>query len=807
MNITLQIDTVCFSRKPTKNEIGALKQRLSDCPRTVTLEQFAQSIVNGQSFTPAVLMGGARAENWSSQQLFCLDIDNEDKSVSGKHDKQRASEPLTVPQVIDRCSSMGLKPALIYETFSSTPEWQKFRIVFTTDKSVNDRQRAEHIQLGLMELFPECDTACKNADRLFFGGKSILFKDDTAAITEETVEKIIGLHKFSEFSFSVSSKAVGKNNKLEDLKKGFDFLGYIRSFGGTEKRLGKIIQVNPCPICGHNDDFCFYPDTNTFMCFGASGNCGGTIIDFLMYKEKIDKKEAIRRFKYELCGISESADKAEFQKSKMIERHNAIAPMNEQVEELPPYFVPKVNRLGEITGYSVSCPLLAEYFRANYHYFWLKSLNNGKHPERYMFKSGVYTRVSDDEIKGIIKHCITDYQLPSLKMGNVEEVFKDLCCDSVFRSVEELDADENIINFENGLLYLDTMELKPHTPAVLSTIQIPCKWNPSAADCPIFNSFMKTLTGNDTAIQRLLLQFMGVALSNVHGYRMKKSLFIVGKGNSGKSQLRLLCDKLLGGRNVSSESLDTYEKSQFGTMSLMSKRLVGSPDMPFMTAKNMDNFKIITGGDGIPIQMKHGDFYTIKFNGLMWNCGNELPRFGGDKGPHVYERFVIVRCDNVIPEEKQDKQLLEKMYAEREAIVVLAVGAVRKVIANGYRYDIPECCEANNLAYQLENSAVRTFYEECCCERPSGKITDSCTTAKLHKVFNEWCKDNNNGHTFSARDFRKEIADFLANGDIKSIEKKSNGNYYYPFTLTIEAKELYSRVYGYDRTDQPNISI
>ena len=147
------------------------------------------------------------------------------------------------------------------------------------------------------------------------------------------------------------------------------------------------------------------------------------------------------------------------------------------------------------------------------------------------------------------------------------------------------------------------------------------------------------------------------------------------------------------------------------------------------------------------------------------------------------------------------------MYAEREAIVVLAVEAVRKVIANGYRYDIPECCETNNLAYQLENSPVRTFYEECCCERPGGKITDSCTTSKLHKVFNEWCKDNNNGHTLSSRDFRKEIADFLANGDIKAIEKKSNGNYYYPFTLTIEAKKLYNRVYGYDSIDQPNISI
>lgn len=805
MNITLQIDTVSFSRKPAKNEIGALKQRLSDCPRTVTLEQFAQSIVNGQSFTPAVLMGGARAENWSSQQLFCLDIDNEDKSVSGKHDKQRASEPLTVPQVIDRCSSMGLKPALIYETFSSSPEWEKFRIVFAADKAVNDRQRAEHIQLGLMELFPECDKACKNADRLFFGGKSILFKDDTAAITEETAEKIIRLHKFSEFSFSVSSKAVGKNNKLEDLKKGFDFLGYIRSFGGTEKRLGKIIQVNPCPICGHNDDFCFYPDTNTFMCFGASGNCGGTIIDFIMHRENMGQKEAIEHFKYELCGLSRAEEKAKYRCDIMIERYNASVPKNEQVEELPPYIYEVENKDGEIK-YFVSRPLLAEYVRKSFHYFFLRDNTGNKNVLRYWYINGVYKLVNDNEIKGIIKELITRYDITLLKMSDIEEVFKNITTDLRFLNRSDMDNDENIINFENGLLYLDTMELKEHTPDFISTIQIPCKWNPNADHCPIFKKYMNTITDSNAEVQQLLLQFMGVALSNVHGYRMKKSLFISGKGDSGKSQLRLLCAMLLGEEHTSSAGLDTYEQ-RFGTMSLVGKRLIGSPDMPYVYIKNLTIFKMITGGDGISVEYKGGGFYTVVFNGLMWNCGNELPSFGGDKGPHVYERFVVVRCDNVIPTEKQDKRLLEKMYAEREAIVVLAVKAVRKVIANGYRYDIPECCEANKLAYQLENSAVRTFYEECCCERPSGKITDSCTTAKLHKVFNEWCKDNNNGHTFSTRNFRKEIADFLADGDIKSIEKKINGNFYYTFTLTTQAKELYSRVYGYDRTDQPNISI
>ena len=41
----------------------------------------------------------------------------------------------------------------------------------------------------------------------------------------------------------------------------------------------------------------------------------------------------------------------------------------------------------------------------------------------------------------------------------------------------------------------------------------------------------------------------------------------------------------------------------------------------------------------------------------------------GDDGKWVYDRIMVVDCPNVIPKEQQDKQLLEKMYAERRGIV------------------------------------------------------------------------------------------------------------------------------------------
>ena len=45
----------------------------------------------------------------------------------------------------------------------------------------------------------------------------------------------------------------------------------------------------------------------------------------------------------------------------------------------------------------------------------------------------------------------------------------------------------------------------------------------------------------------------------------------------------------------------------------------------------------------------------------------------GDKGKHVYDRFLIVSCDNVIPPEERDPELLEKLLAEKEIIVSVAI--------------------------------------------------------------------------------------------------------------------------------------
>lgn len=761
-------------------------------PTTFTLEDFAEKVTQGYSFTPAVLMGGSKAENWQYQQVFGIDIDNEDKTVKGSHDKTRAAEPLTVEQVLARCNEWGIKPALIYETFSSTPEWQKFRVVFISETSVTVKQRAANILKSFMAIFPECDPACKNLDRLFFGGKNILHIDNTAVLT---AENIISLERVGAAVLKSPVRTSGKrDNQLEELIQNYDFLGYIRKFfPGTERREGKCIRFNPCPICGHNDDFKYYENGKTFYCFGANGCVGGSIIDFVMRTKNVDYKEAVKYFKYVLCGLDENKDKADYHERKMIERHNLAAPIGEQVSKLPSYIFTETNeKTGKVKRY-VSPPLLAEHFRQHNFYFWLRS-RGGVKPLRYLYRGGVYVCVSDDEIKGILKGYISAFEKTLLKMRDVDEAFKDLCCDNVIRSTEELDADENIINFKNGVLHLDTMELTEHTPDLFSTVQIPCDWDPFAASTPVFDNFMRDLTCGNADVKKLLTEYMGVCISNVIGSRAKKALFLVGKGNTGKSRPRLLMEKLLGAEYCSSVNISDLEE-RFGTSSLYGKRLVGAPDMSAMNVRELKMFKSITGGDSIPVEFKGRDCFQYSYRGLLWFGTNEMPKFGGDKGDHVYERMIIVRCDNVIPEEKRDSAIVDKMYSERDGIILLLVNALRDFIHRGYRFEVPEICQIENQKYRTENSSVLMFYNECCCERKN--TVDNCTRSKTYDVFKAWAKASGE-FVPPKQQFWKELADCLADGDRDKLFKKYNGVYYPVFTITSEAKTIYREAYGYD---------
>lgn len=445
----------------------------------------------------------------------------------------------------------------------------------------------------------------------------------------------------------------------------------------------------------------------------------------------------------------------------------------------------------------VVVPLLAKHIRENLDYILVR--DNGKQGLLiYVYKNGCYRLYSNDMLMGVIKGYIAEFNEELVKMNQVKEVLQHITTDLKYIAQDKLDADESIINFRNGFLKVSEKELSllPHSPSVYSTIQIPCTWTGEPKPTPVFDQYIKTLTNGEKDIENLLLEFIGACISNIKGWRLKKALFLVGDGNTGKSQLKSLVERLLGKGNFIGIDLKEIE-ARFGTGAIYGTRLAGSSDMSFLSVDELKTFKKITGGDSLFAEFKGQQPFEFTYNGLLWFCMNRLPKFGGDNGEWVYNRIMVVQCLNVIAKDKQDKQLLDKMYAERDGIVYKAVKALQNVIANGYSFSEPESVTAARSKYISENSTVISFFEECMCPLNGDKIDPNCTTGKIYKVYQAYCRENNNGFAKTNKEFRDELADYLGT-TYSEITKRQNGNSYFrDYTLTDEAKEQFRREYDF----------
>lgn len=332
----LNLDSIGYQTKPTK-EFGAIRNRLSNASQNLTMNEFIKAIENGQSFNPAELKGQTN-DDFVSQQLFGVDIDN-------SYIKD-GIEPLTIEKAIEICNEECVSIANIYYSFSHTLEIPKYRILFISDEVITDFEKAENLRKALISLFQiapymlndaqgQVDGACKDASRVFFGtnkgfykGKefqeNIRFNSDfllARYYCSQPIREILEPELDTIFKDVTKKDNSRTNINIEQENKNFDLLSYVRNNHNidTEKPQGKMVKINPCPICGHNDDFYIYPDTNTFCCYSSNNPIGemlvGNINTFIRYTRNLDVKQAREYILYDLLGYERQSYNSNNQKN------------------------------------------------------------------------------------------------------------------------------------------------------------------------------------------------------------------------------------------------------------------------------------------------------------------------------------------------------------------------------------------------------------------------------------------------------------------------------------------------------------
>lgn len=152
--------------------------------------------------------------------------------------------------------------------------------------------------------------------------------------------------------------------------------------------------------------------------------------------------------------------------------------------------------------------------------------------------------------------------------------------------------------------------------------------------------------------------------------------------------------------------------------------------------------------------------------------------------------MVILKCSNVIPVEKRDPMLIEKMCAELESIAYYAVMYLKNFIEKGYSFDIPDSSNAEIQKYIIENDNLMQFLEECTIRREkSPDYKDVFTCANMYRAYVSWARDSG-VYICNKSEFVKSACNYYKFDDAEKIRMKKSGKSFYWFALKPDCYSL-----------------
>lgn len=247
------------------------------------------------------------------------------------------------------------------------------------------------------------------------------------------------------------------------------------------------------------------------------------------------------------------------------------------------------------------------------------------------------------------------------------------------------DIPRNLLSLQNGVLNIYTGVLNPHSKNFWTLYGINGRYLPDMhLASPVFDTFLKTVTGGDGALAQRILEFIGYVLTP----DMNAKVFFVLQGvpNSGKSVLTTLLTNLFTENAV--VTLDAHVFSdKYSISELVGKALCISPDLPAapLDEKAVSKIKQITGNDVVSSNRKYESYVSFRCNAkIILVTNHPLLTRGNDSA--FEERIVTIPFRHSVPKEEQDRMLIPNLLSERDAIITKAIRAYYTLAQNCYRF-------------------------------------------------------------------------------------------------------------------------
>jgi putative DNA primase/helicase len=301
---------------------------------------------------------------------------------------------------------------------------------------------------------------------------------------------------------------------------------------------------------------------------------------------------------------------------------------------------------------------------------------------------------------------------------------------------EELDADINIINLQNGLYDIDKDLSKEHTPYYLSINQKPITYDKNAK-AERFEQFL----GEVLYKRDIRTPIEAVAYTFERDYPIEVIFILLGYGLNGKTVFTSVLTALHGKDNVSNVSLSQMLTDRFALADLENKDLNVDNELGNQSIRDTAILKRLTGGSRqrIRIQRKNQRAYDTTLYAKLFHNANKIPE-SDDMSDAYNRRVIIMSFPNRFEGEKADKQLIAKLTTEQEksGIFNILMKTLRDIRQNGDIYVNEKTIEDRHLKYLRAHNSIRAFMEEVIDWESSNEET-YISKADMYLVFRIYC--------------------------------------------------------------------
>lgn len=305
----------------------------------------------------------------------------------------------------------------------------------------------------------------------------------------------------------------------------------------------------------------------------------------------------------------------------------------------------------------------------------------------------------------------------------------------------ELNLHNHLLVVANGTVDLRNGNLLPHNPAYHITMRADVKYDSAAPEPARFIQFLEEIFDHNAELIAYVHRLLGYCLTG----ETREHVFHVfhGEGANGKSVLINLLCRMLGEycHNVSAGALERRSDNDRPNPSLLQAkdaRIIVVNETNAGVKLNSALIKQISAGDEIcPRALFKDNEHFVPHMQILW-ITNHIPQIDWEDGG-MCRRYKLIPFTVTFAPDQQDRDLPEKLWAEREGILKWLVQGAIEWYARGLG-DLPDTMVDALEQERRKEDSVYAFYQDAI--KITGDPNDKIPSSTVYQAYLRYCENN-----------------------------------------------------------------